>query len=211
MAEETTPQEYQFTKDWFNWAPPLWKALKNSLPEGETYGSADYGIRNYLEIGSFEGRSAVWTMENMMRDGESITCIDTWEGGEEHSAEDMDASYQRYIDNMALAASRFPGRYYMTVKDISSNALAELKATEGATFDFVYIDGSHVAKDVLTDACMVWPMLNKGGIIVFDDYLWGAPRDILHRPKPAIDAFVNIFAEELDVLHMGYQVAIKKK
>ena len=37
--------------------------------------------------------------------------------------------------------------------------------------------------------------VHRGDIIVFDDYLWGAPRDILHRPKPAIDAFVNIFAE----------------
>jgi predicted O-methyltransferase YrrM len=78
-------------------------------------------------------------------------------------------------------------------------------------YDFIYIDGSHIAKDVLTDACMAWPLLKKQGIMVFDDYLWGDPRDILHRPKPAIDTFMNLFAEEVDVVHIGYQMIVRKK
>ena len=51
--------DYKFTQDWFHWAPDLWKQLTPMLPEGETYGAADHGIRHFLEIGSFEGRSAV--------------------------------------------------------------------------------------------------------------------------------------------------------
>ena len=39
-------------------------------------------------------------------------------------------------------------------------------------FDFIYIDGSHIAKDVLTDACMAWPLLMPKGLMVFDDYMW---------------------------------------
>jgi hypothetical protein len=46
--------------------------------------------------------------------------------------------------------------------------------------------------------------------MVFDDYTWGAARDVLHRPKIAVDAFVNIFAEELQLLHVGYQLAVRK-
>jgi len=46
--------------------------------------------------------------------------------------------------------------------------------------------------------------------MVFDDYVWGDPRDVLHRPKLAIDAFVNIFAEDLTVLHVGKQLVIKR-
>jgi predicted O-methyltransferase YrrM len=78
-------------------------------------------------------------------------------------------------------------------------------------YDFIYIDGSHVAKDVLTDACMAWQILKPQGIMVFDDYLWGVPRDVLHRPKPAIDAFTTIFAEEAEIISNGYQVAVKKR
>ena len=48
--------DYKFTQDWFHWAPDLWKQLTPMLPEGETYGAADHGIRHFLEIGSFEGR-----------------------------------------------------------------------------------------------------------------------------------------------------------
>ena len=70
--------EYKFTKDWFHWAPEVWKQLIPMLPEGETYGAADRGIRAFLEIGSFEGRSAVWIAENMMQKGDTLTCIDTW-------------------------------------------------------------------------------------------------------------------------------------
>ena len=47
--------------------------------------------------------------------------------------------------------------------------------------------------------------------MAFDDYLWGDARDILHRPKLAVDAFSSIFAEELEVIHTGYQFIVRKK
>lgn len=195
--------EYQFTKDWFNWAPEVWKQLIPHLP-GEA------GKRQFLEIGSFEGRSTVWIMEHMMQEGDCITCIDTWEGGEEHGEEDMDAVFNRFCDNTGLAFERFPKRYFENLKGTSYEHLSNLAIWE-AKHDFIYIDGSHVAKDVLTDACMAWPLLNPKGLMVFDDYMWGDPRDVLHRPKVAIDAFTNIFAEEAEIIHVGYQLVVRKK
>jgi predicted O-methyltransferase YrrM len=194
--------EYQFTKDWFGWAPPVWEQLIPMLP-GEA------GKRNFLEIGSFEGRSTVWTMENMMQKGDYIYCIDTWEGGEEHGAEDMQAVFERFKANTAIAKdkTKVVRGYAM---DTSTTELAS-KIQDGFQYDFIYIDGSHIAKDVLTDACMAWQVLKPKGIIVFDDYVWGDPRDILHRPKVAIDAFTNIFAEEVEVIHVGYQLVVRKK
>lgn len=201
--------EYEFTQDWFHWAPEVWKQLIPLLPEGETYGAADRPIRHFLEIGSFEGRSTVWTVENMMRDGDTITCIDTWEGGEEHAAIDMGTVEERFIHNMkilqakkAFSISTRPGK--------SVDELATAIADD-ESYHFIYIDGSHVAKDVMTDACMAWPLLKKGGILVFDDYLWGEPVAILHKPKIAIDCFTTLFAEELEFLHIGYQLIVRKK
>ena len=75
-------------------------------------------------------------------------------------------------------------------------------------FDFIYIDGSHIARDVLTDACVAWPMLNIGGVMCFDDYEWGEPIPETHKPKLAIDAFINIFQEDLEVIHKGYQLIV---
>jgi predicted O-methyltransferase YrrM len=207
--------EYQFTKDWFNWAPQIWEQLIPHLPER----------KKFLEIGSFEGRSMTWIVENMLADdaeGASVVCIDTWEGGEEHSEEDMDAVFTRFLHNKNVAQDRYWMRtknknaqfVVETVKGKSSRVLPHLTTNweKGKlAFDFIYIDGSHIAKDVLTDAVMAWPLLKPKGIMVFDDYMWGDPRDILHRPKPAIDAFTNIFAEEAEIVHVGYQLAVRKK
>ena len=192
--------EYKFTQDWFSWAPAVWEQLIPLVPDR----------LNLLEIGSFEGRSAVWLAENMVEDEGNIQCIDTWEGGEEHSNGEMTGAEERFLHNMNVFEAKHPNRAIIQIKDTSTRALARFFEKE-YSYGFIYIDGSHIAKDVLTDACMAWPLLMQGGIMVFDDYLWGEPRDILHRPKPAIDAFVNIFAEEVDMVHMGYQLIVRKK
>ena len=193
--------EYHFTKDWFHWAPKVWTQLAPAL-------SGTAGHRHFLEIGSFEGRSSVWIAENMMQDGDELRCIDTWKGGEERG--DVE---ERFRHNLAIAAERFPRRHIFQSKGRSIQELARclVEAPEGfATFDFIYIDGSHEAPDVLTDACMSWPLLNAGGLMVFDDYMWGNPRDPLHRPKIAIDAFTTIFGETAEVIRIGYQLVVRK-
>ena len=38
------------------------------------------------------------------------------------------------------------------------------------TMQVVYIDGSHIPQDVLTDATMAWKLLRNGGIIIFDGW-----------------------------------------
>jgi predicted O-methyltransferase YrrM len=197
--------DYKFTQDWFHWAPEVWEQLMPLL-------SGEAGKRTFIEIGSFEGRSTLWIAENMMQDGDWIICIDTWEGGEEHSAEDMAAVEARFDRNTQLFDIKH--NYERVVnknKGKSTHYLAYELHDQKTQADFIYIDGSHIAKDVLTDACMAWPLLKPKGIMVFDDYLWGDARDILHRPKPAIDAFVNLFAEEVDVVHVGYQLIVRRK
>lgn len=198
--------EYQFTKDWFNWAPEVWQQLTPML-------SGTAGHRQFLEIGSFEGRSSIWIAENMMQDGDILRCIDTWEGGEEHKAggENMSEVEERFRANLILATEKLPERRIIQSKGTSVRELSRWLQQDNASFDFIYIDGSHTAPDVLTDACMAWPLLTKGGMMVFDDYMWGNPRDALHRPKIAIDAFTNIFGETAEIIHVGYQLVVRKK
>jgi predicted O-methyltransferase YrrM len=168
--------------------------------------------KNFLEIGSYEGRSAVWIVENMLEDGGKLCCIDTWEGGEEHKAakENMGDVQKTFLHNIEILKGQFPERRIEAYKGTSTRYLAELICNSDERFDFIYIDGSHTARDVLTDACMAWPVLKPGGIMVFDDYMWGDARDTLHRPKIAIDMFATIFAEELAFVHFGYQLAVRK-
>lgn len=193
--------DYEFTQDWFSWAPPVWEQLVPHLPER----------KNFLEIGSFEGRSTAWIVENMMEDGGEITCIDTWEGGMEHVHGEMVGSEARFDKNVGLLKEKFPERKVLKLKTTSTIALARIINNGPVSFDFIYIDGSHVAKDVLTDACMAWPLLKTGGFMVFDDYTW-RPRGLttMQRPKIAVDIFVNFFEDELELAHVGYQLTARK-
>lgn len=191
--------DYKFTQDWFSWAPPVWTKLIPMLPERKTF----------LEIGAYEGRATAWIVENMMKDRGKIVCIDTWEGGEEHVNGEMTGAHGRFTHNVELLKKKHPTRMVVAYMGKSTTHLSWLIYNH-YPFDFVYIDGSHIAKDVLTDACMAWPLLRKDGIMVFDDYLWGDMSRPNHVPKPAIDAFVNIFIEELKIVHVGYQFIVRK-
>ena len=192
--------QYEFTRNWFDWAPPVWTRMIPHLP----------ARRNFLEIGSFEGRSAVWIIEHMLEDGGELYCIDTWEGGAEHTPEDMEGTEARFHRNIQAVRETFPERKVSKLKGLSTQWIPSL-ICEKLEFDFIYIDGSHLAKDVITDACMSWPLLKKGGFMVFDDYAW-KPEGfaLLQRPKVAIDAFVNMFEDELHIAHSGYQLIVRK-
>jgi predicted O-methyltransferase YrrM len=192
--------DYVFTQDWFSRLAPTWDRILARLKP-----------TRILEIGSFEGRSACYLIEKcpVLVDGQvSITCVDTWEGGLEHKASGtyetlMTEVEQRFDYNTKLALSRAPGRItFQKLKQHSRDALAGLIACgQMESFDLIYIDGSHEATDVLTDAILAFPLLRIGGTLIFDDYVWSDQmperREPSRMPKPAIDAFVNVFHRKL--------------
>ena len=192
--------DYQYTKDWFSWSPGVWEQLIPHLP----------ARKNFLEIGSFEGRSAVWIVQYMMEDGGELICVDTWEGGAEHVNGEMSGAEYRFKHNIDLIMGNFVDRDVQPIKSTSVDALGNLISYK-KQFDFIYIDGSHLAKDVLTDACMAWPLLKSKGFMVFDDYSWKPPGfTLLQRTKVAVDASINIFENKVIVAHSGYKIIVRK-
>jgi predicted O-methyltransferase YrrM len=193
------PKEYEFTQDWFKWGPPLFRAV--------------FGIisakRRFLEIGCYEGRSTVWLIENGLDSGGIIT----WQGGEEHDSKTMWDVEQRFHENIRKVQTLDLTKKVNVYKQTSTKGLAHLiwnMPSPLELMDLIYIDGSHQAPDVLTDACMAWQILKVGGVIVFDDYMWGIDYPILHKPKIAIDMFTNTYHDKLRVVHVGYQLAVQK-
>jgi predicted O-methyltransferase YrrM len=181
-----------FTQDWFSHNIPGLERMMALLPEK----------RRFLEIGAFEGRSTLWFYEQMQKDGyHRIDVVDTWGGSEEHVGIDFDEVKRRFDENT----------YYINKLVFEGNVFDYVgDGPDGYEYDFIYVDGSHQAHDVLGDACMAWPMLRKGGIMVFDDYLWGVNENPLHTPKMAVDAFIACYREQLEVVMAGYQMGIKK-
>lgn len=199
---------YSFTVDWFSPCIPLWKEQMSGMP----------GIGKILEIGAYEGRSAVWLIENAFSGGRGdLYCVDTWKGGVEHQEADMRAIEERFLANIATARSRSRADVAVHVlKGDSLEQLAKLAADgQGHSFDLVHVDGSHQCADVLCDAVLAFHLCKVGGLIIFDDYCWsqepGGGEDLLNQPKLAIDSFVNCYRRKLAVSGVNLrQVYLRK-
>lgn len=176
--------QFEFTQDWFGPYEPIWtEVLRRLLPRSS----------KILEIGSYEGRSATWLIRNALSDDGVLYCIDTWSGGIEHDPSIMGAVEARFDRNIAIARAHKPGVKVRKIKGTSDLALARLLGEHANSFDFIYVDGSHQAADVLTDLILAFGLCRVGGLIVCDDYLWQFGQNPLLVPKTAIDAFVNCF------------------
>ncbi len=154
------------------------------------------GIR-LLEIGSLEGRSATWFLQNVLTDESSeIVCVDLF------SRPGLEA----YFDHNIRLADR-----HGQVRKRKGNSADVLATLEPASFDAIYVDGGHEAATVLLDALLAWRLLKPGGILIFDDYLWEPERPPSGRPQLAIDLFREAMGDTLKTLHEGYQVIVAKE
>lgn len=188
--------EYMFTTDWFTGNMDNFATVLR-----EFVNQANVQI---LEIGSWEGRSATWFLSNIPNS--HITCIDTFLGGEEHAnMQERHGVEERFLHN----TRRFGDR--VTVR--KGDSRTELFGLVPETYDIIYVDGSHEAPDVLRDVVMSFHLLKVGGIMLMDDYARGAEireENRLHHPQPAINMFLDLYQEKMYVIHMGYQVYIRK-
>lgn len=200
--------DYTFTTDWFSSNVRAWNELLIQLKP-----------LTMLEIGSFEGRSACYLIENCSQFGPvEIYCIDTWSGGVEYDGISMKEVEARFDVNVEIARGRAQHAVEIhKVRKPSFAALAAMLSSDDApVLDLVYIDGSHQAPDVLADAVLSFSLLRPGGVMIFDDYLWHlgpmGSQDSLNMPKPAVDAFVNLFQRKLNVVQRMplYQLYLQK-
>ena len=78
-------------------------------------------------------------------------------------------------------------------------------------YDIIYIDGSHVACDVLLDAVCSFVLLKVNGILMFDDYQWKLLTEEYNCPGLGIDIFKSCFEHLFTPIHVGYQYHLQKR
>jgi|SRR5215213_9318242 len=202
QAEPTEPLRWfsgkSFTTDWVTWHFPLW--MKLFVPWRE------HPVR-VIEIGSWEGRSALFFLNFFPRS--RVTCIDTFAGSLEHQDDPRYSALTpgieaRFDSNTVEFADRVE-----KIKGASQAVLSQL-GIERRRFDVGYVDGSHRAADVYSDAVLVWSLIVPNGVLIFDDYEWVGMPDARDRPKPGIDAFLAATEGRYRLLHRGYQVVLSK-
>ena len=175
--------------DWFTPRIPLFRKYL-----AEFVGKP--GLR-FLEVGSFEGRSALWMAENVLTGGESnLFCVDPWTDNAEQSGVAMEDVRERFIANTRTLRDRIGWQ---------SGTLIQVATVMSwfywaPVFDFTYIDGSHRAADVLSDSVLAWHMLKPGGLIAWDDLHWTREGSDWDRPGTAIEAFVKCHQDRLDII-----------
>lgn len=190
----------EFTNQWFDGNIPTFKS--------HLFDFVGKPI-NALEIGSWEGRSTCWLMENILTNEDSrITCIDTWQGGEEHQvmAVDMKDVETRFLSNTEPFQSKME-----IIKAKSSDGLISIR-DRVKHYDFIYIDGGHTAYDVLSDCILSFDLLKSGGIMAFDDYKWCLGQFHPSKtPYAAVNALVTALHGKIETIHDDFQYWIVKK
>ena len=198
-------KEYKYTENWF------------SSKDLESFIEKNNKKIDLLEIGSFEGKSTIWFLENILLNEEStITCLDPWttysQNKDSFNSYNKTDSEWNFMDNKNtflynIELSGFSNKVF--IEQGFSNEILPKFITDKRKYDIIFIDGNHTSPFVLTDSIMSWYLLKEGGLIIFDDYLWGDINSTT-SPKLAIDSFINCFKDYIEVIFSDYRLAIKK-
>ena len=154
---------------------------------------------SYLEIGSFEGSSAIFFYNFLTQS--SITCVDTWKGSDEFSF-DMAIVEKNFDKNI----KELNDQTITKIKDNSENFFLNNKEN----FDLIYIDGDHKGISVFNDLENSFKILNNGGIIICDDFLWSYYKLATNNPAYGIGIFLKKYKKQIKIIYVSGIVAIKK-
>jgi predicted O-methyltransferase YrrM len=203
--------------------------MKNYIYTENWFSSDGLGVLNnidiskeihMLEIGSFEGKSTVWYLENILKNPKStITCVDPWENysQDNNTFDSYNSSEAEWkfgdlpIEANFLHNIKESGKSNQVIikKGYSQYMLSAL-LLENKKYDIIFIDGNHTAPFVLSDSVLSWHLTKKDSIIIFDDYLGGEGLEDTLKPEVAIDSFLYLSRNYIEVLYDSYRKIIKR-
>lgn len=143
----------------------------------------------YVEVGTWMADSCHWMMENV------LTHPDSFGYGIDPYPDDFKRGSNEPVKEIAAERmSKFKNWTWIYAK--SQDGLRMWDSMKfGYKIDVLYLDGSHLAHDVVMDWCFAWPHLRNGSLVIFDDYgLSKRKTDGVLRVDVAVDAIEKSFA-----------------
>ena len=187
--------ENKFTADWFSHHIPMWEMWLGGL-KGLKY-------LDFLEIGSYEGRSSIWLLENIINDDTcNLTCIDSFID-DDYEKKNKKNLINQFLENIQPYQNKV--RVFHQESFLALNSLLN----SGSKFDFIYIDGSHKCIDCYLDIFFSWKLLNKGGMLIVDDYKYNI-EDKIQSPFESVNQFLSENNGTYNILYNGYRIFIEK-
>lgn len=149
--------DFKYTNNWFDRNINIsMKLLKTKFQDKKI---------DILEIGSHEGKSTIWMLDNLCTHESSLlTCIDPYPTSDQTSPV-TNQTYDNFQHNISLCENRSKLQHY---KKYSQDILPKL-ISDNQKFDIIYIDGSHLVPDVTFDLEHSHKLLKPNGVILLDD------------------------------------------
>ena len=184
---------YKYSQNWF-----LGSEIKNKL-----FMFLDKSNENkILEIGCFEGLSSVFFADNFLDNPKSsLTCVDPFLNinNNDHSKFLQNNEEMNFDFNISNCRNSDRIIIHKTTSDIFFE-------NNNKTYNFIYIDGCHEPDFIKRDMENSFHVLEKNGIMWMDDYGGGDGIQI----KNTMNTFLEKYIGHYELIHIGYQLAIKK-
>jgi predicted O-methyltransferase YrrM len=184
---------YKYSQTWF-----LCSEIRNKL-----FQFLDKSKENkILEIGCFEGLSSVFFADNFLDNkNSSLTCVDPFLtiNNNDHKQFLQNNEEMNFDYNISICKNS----NRITIHKITSDNFFE---NNNKTYNFIYIDGCHEPDFIKRDLENAFNILEKNGIMWMDDYGGGDGIQI----KNTMDTFLQKYNGHYELIHSGYQLAIRK-
>jgi predicted O-methyltransferase YrrM len=164
--------------------------LKNKKITNDYFSSHSYNFHhylqklrpefNYLEIGAYEGNSAIFIANDFNLS--KIHCVDNWTSTEEYINHINFSKVEKNFD--------YNIRGYKNIKKIKASSDLFFKKNK-ETFDVIYVDGHHLGSQVFKDCNNAWKSLVINGYLICDDYIWKFYQNLNENPCYAINKFLK--------------------
>jgi predicted O-methyltransferase YrrM len=174
-----------FTNDWFAGSELKRLLLNYTFPKRPN---------RILEIGSYEGASACFFSDILLDNEKSeLTCVDPFDTGDKTSPVTNETK-TLFMSNIAKSKN------YGKIK-VDEMFSSDFYAQNTKTYNFIYIDGSHLIEDITIDFNNCLKIIEDGGIIWMDDY------NSSEAIRQHIDNLYMQNKDKLQIIHRGYQIA----
>lgn len=134
----------------------------------------------YLEIGSFEGNSALFVSNNFKNS--EINCVDCWFKTKEYSKELNFINVEENFNFNTINEKKIKKIKLTSDEFFNSNK---------KNFDVIYIDGDHYGPQVYKDCTNAIKILKRNGYLICDDYFWNFYSKNEKNPCFAINTFLR--------------------
>ena len=185
---------YKFSENWF-YTSDLHIALSRGLLDA----TKPYRV---LEIGCLEGSATTFFSDTVLNHPNScMTCVDPFDADNPTTIQEKGGDYTKrlFLENI----SKSKNHEKIELVELYSN---EFYKTNDKTFNFIYIDGSHLVEDIAHDFVKCLEILEPGGIMWMDDYLWGDGVTI----RDCVDRLFNENKDKVEIIFKRYQIGFRK-